>query len=74
MRRFAVLFSILLSGLISSVHAQGTSVVSQTFLQATGEGDTAYLIATAPASSPSTYDHLHLVATLEAVIDFIPFE
>ena len=65
MRRFSVLFFLLLSGLISSVHAQGTSVISQTFLQSYGEGDTAYLIATLPASSNSTYDHLHLVATLD---------
>ena len=65
MRRFSVLFFLLLSGLISSVHAQATSVVSQTFLQSLGNGETAYLIAKAPASSNSTYDHLHLVATLD---------
>ena len=65
MRRFSMLCFVLLSGLLSSVPAQGTSVVSQTFLHATGEDDTAYLIATAPASSNSTYDHLHLVATVD---------
>ena len=65
MRRFAVLFFLLLSGLDSSIHAQATTVVSQTFLQSTTTNNTAYLIATLPTTSIYTYDHLHLVATLD---------